>query len=135
MNRNLQAIIGMCFGLVMSAIPVLGHYSFSAEYDRNKPIKFTGTITKVEWTNPHVYFYVDVKDETGKVINYACEVGAPNSLYRNGWRKDSLKSGDSVSIEGWRARDGSNTVNAGTVLLPGGKKVFSGSADEGTPGR
>src|SRR5688572_1847034 len=75
-------------------------------------------------------FYVDVKDETGKVINYACEVGAPNSLYRNGWRKDSLKSGDSVSIEGWRARDGSNTVNAGTVLLPGGKRVFSGSADE-----
>lgn len=135
MNRNLLAVIGVCFGLMLSAIPVLAHHSFSAEYDRNKPIKFTGTITKVEWTNPHVYFYVDVKDGTGKVINYACEVGAPNSLYRNGWRKDSLKNGDSVSIDGWRARDGSNTVNAGSVVLPGGKKVFSGSADEGTPGR
>jgi hypothetical protein len=127
--------MGVCFGVALSAIPVLAHHSFSAEYDRNKPIKFTGTVTKVEWMNPHVYFYVDVKDETGKVINYACEVGAPNSLYRNGWRKDSLKNGDTVSIDGWKARDGSNTVNAGTVLLPGGKKVFSGSADEGTPGR
>lgn len=135
MNRNLSAVIGVCFGVALSAIPVLAHHSFSAEYDRNKPIKFTGTVTKVEWMNPHVYFYVDVKDETGKVINYACEVGAPNSLYRNGWRKDSLKNGDTVSIDGWKARDGSNTVNAGSVLLPGGKKVFSGSADEGTPGR
>jgi hypothetical protein len=85
--------------------------------------------------NPHIYFYVDVKDEaTGKTVNYACEGGAPNGLYRNGWRKDSLKSGDTVSVDGWRAKDGSNTVNAGNVVLPDGKKVFAGSADDGGPG-
>jgi hypothetical protein len=78
--------------------------------------------------NPHIYFYVDVKDEGGKVINYACEGGAPNGLYRNGWRKDSLKNGDVVTIEGWRAKDGSNTVNARSVVLPGGKRVFAGSS-------
>jgi hypothetical protein len=77
----------------MAAAPALAHHSFAAEYDRTKPIKFTGKVTKVEWMNPHIYFYVDVKDEaTGKVINYACEGGAPNGLYRNGWRKDSFES-------------------------------------------
>jgi hypothetical protein len=80
--------------------------------------------------NPHIYFYVDVTDANGKVINYACEGGAPNGLYRNGWRKDSLKAGDMVTVDGWRAKDGSNTVNAGSVILPDGKKVFAGSADE-----
>jgi hypothetical protein len=84
MNRSLRAVIGAVAVLALGAIPLLAHHSFSAEYDRNKPIKFSGTVTKVEWMNPHVYFYVDVKDQSGKVINYACEVGAPNSLYRNG---------------------------------------------------
>jgi hypothetical protein len=129
MKRHLPAIIAVCFGLLVTAIPLVAHHSFAAEYDRNKPIKFTGTVTKLEWMNPHIYFYVDVKDEaTGKVINYACEGGAPNGLYRNGWRKDSLKNGDIVTVEGWRARDGSNTVNAGTVMLPGNKRVFAGSS-------
>lgn len=135
MRRSLLAITSLGFGVLMAAAPVLAHHSFAAEYDRTKPIKFTGKVTKVEWANPHIYFYVDVKDEaTGATINYACEGGAPNGLYRNGWRKDSLKSGDTVSVDGWRAKDGSNTVNAGSVVLPDGKKVFAGSADDGGPG-
>jgi hypothetical protein len=135
MRRNLLTVTGLCFGLLMTAAPVLAHHSFAAEYDRSKPIKFTGKVTKVEWANPHIYFYVDVKDDpSGKVTNYACEGGAPNGLYRSGWRKDSLKAGDMVSVDGWRAKDGSNTVNAGSVVLPDGKKVFAGSADDAGPG-
>lgn len=135
MRRHLVAGLTLCFGLLMAAAPATAHHSFAAEYDRSKPVKFTGKVTKVEWMNPHIYFYVDVQDAaTGKVINYACEGAAPNGLYRNGWRKDSLKAGDSVTVEGWRAKDGSNTMNAGNVVLPDGRKVFAGSADDGGPG-
>jgi hypothetical protein len=134
MRRHLAAVLSLGVGLLVAAVPLLAHHSFAAEYDRNKPIKFTGKVTKMEWMNPHIYFYVDVKDEaSGKVINYACEGGAPNGLYRNGWRKESLKVGDTVTVDGWRAKDGSNTVNAGNVLLPDGKRVFAGSADDGSP--
>src|ERR1044071_9931422 len=129
MRRNLLTVTSLCFGLLLAAVPVLAHHSFAAEYDRSKPIKFIGKVTKVEWMNRHIYFYVDVKDDaTGKVINYAVEGAAPNGLYRNGWRKESLKAGDTVSVEGWRAKDGSNTMNAGNVILPDGKRVFAGSA-------
>jgi hypothetical protein len=132
MRRVLPAITGL-FGLLLAAAPMLAHHSFAAEYDSNKPIKFQGKVTKVEWMNPHVYFYVDAKDETGKAVNFAVETGAPNGLYRQGWRKDSLKVGDMVSIDGFRAKDGSNTVNARNVTLPDGRKVFAGSADDGGP--
>jgi hypothetical protein len=135
MRRQFTAVLTLGFGLLIAAAPAIAHHSFAAEYDRSKPIKFTGKVTKVEWMNPHIYFYVDVKDDkSGQVTNYACEGGAPNGLYRSGWRKDSLKAGDSVTVEGWRAKDGSNTVNAGNVVLPDGKRVFAGSADDGGPG-
>jgi hypothetical protein len=130
MKRQLLPILTLFSGLLMAAAPAVAHHSFAAEYDRAKPISFKGKVTKIEWMNPHIYFYVDVTDANGKVINYACEGGAPNGLYRNGWRKDSLKAGDMVTVDGWRAKDGSNTVNAGSVILPDGKKVFAGSADE-----
>jgi uncharacterized protein DUF6152 len=130
MKRYLLPVLTLLSGLLMAAAPAVAHHSFAAEYDRAKPISFKGKVTKVEWMNPHIYFYVDVTDTNGKVVNYAVEGGAPNGLYRNGWRKDSLKAGDMVSVDGWRAKDGSNTVNAGSVILPDGKKVFAGSADE-----
>jgi len=133
MRRNLLAITGV-IGLLAAAVPALAHHSFAAEYDSNKPIKFQGKVTKVEWANPHVYFYVDAKDDNGKDVNYAVETGAPNGLYRQGWRKDSLKVGDTVTVDGFRAKDGSNTVNARNVMLPDGRKVFAGSADDGGPG-
>lgn len=130
MKRQLLPILTLLSGLLMAAAPAVAHHSFAAEYDRAKPISFKGKVTKIEWMNPHIYFYVDVTDANGKVTNYACEGGAPNGLYRSGWRKDSLKAGDMVTVDGWRAKDGSNTVNAGSVILPDGKKVFAGSADE-----
>jgi hypothetical protein len=132
MRRILPVTAGL-FGLLVAAAPIFAHHSFAAEYDSNKPIKFQGKVTKVEWLNPHVYFYVDAKDENGKEVNYAVETGAPNGLYRQGWRKDSLKIGDMVTIEGFRAKDGSTTVNARTVTLPDGHKVFAGSAEDGGP--
>lgn len=132
MTRTSAVFTGL-FLLAASAAPAAAHHSFSAQYDDKKPIDFTGTITRIEWMNPHVYFYVDVKDAGGKVINYAVENGAPNGLYRQGWRKDTLKTGDVVTVSGFKAKDGSNTVNARNVKLPDGRRVFSGSADDGGP--
>src|SRR5204863_2850038 len=122
MRRQLLTISGVCVGLLLSAVSLIAHHSFAAEYDNNKPIKFQGKVTKVEWMNPHIYFYVDAKDDSGKAVNYAIEGGAPNGLYRQGWRKDSLKVGDTVSVDGFRAKDGSNTINARSVTLPDGKR-------------
>jgi hypothetical protein len=129
-----SATLGLVIlGLLMAAIPVMAHHSFAAEYDNAKPIEFKGTVTKVEWANPHIYYYVDVKGPDGKVINYAVEGGTPNQLYRQGWRKDSLKVGDEVTVSGFKAKDGSNHVNGRKVTLPNGKRVFGGSADDGGP--
>jgi hypothetical protein len=127
------AVSVICAALLLSAVPLVAHHSFAAEYDNNKPIKFSGKVTKVEWLNPHIYVYVDVKDNSGSTVNYAVEGGAPNGLFRQGWRKDTLKVGDTLSIEGFLAKDGSNTVNARTWLLPDGKKVFAGNAEDGGP--
>src|SRR5712692_10941718 len=93
-------------GLLAAAVPLLAHHSFAAEYDATKPIKLTGTVTKMEWMNPHARFYVDVKDESGKVTNWNFELGAIPVLLKQGWRKDSLKAGDQVTVEGFLAKDG-----------------------------
>jgi len=114
--------------------PIWAHHSFAAEYDSKKPIDLKGTVTKVEWMNPHIYYYVDVKAKDGTVINYAVEGGTPNSLRRQGWGKDSLRVGDNVTVSGFMAKNGSNHVNGRSVLLPDGKRVFGGSSDDGGPG-
>jgi hypothetical protein len=104
------------------------HHSFSAEFDRDKPVKLTGTITKVEWTNPHARFYIDVKDAEGKVVNWNLEIASPNYLKRAGWSSTSLKQGDEVSVEGSMARSGANMANASTVTFADGTRVFARSA-------
>lgn len=125
----------VALAVVAAAAPALAHHSFAAEYDNSKALTLTGTVTKVEWTNPHARFYIDVKDESGKVTNWEFELGSPNGLMRRGWTRNSLKPGDAVTVNGYQAKDGSNLANARTVNLADGRKVFAGSADDGGPGQ
>ena len=127
------AVAAATVGLVFSALPLLAHHSFAAEYDASKPITITGTVTKVEWMNPHARFYVDVKDESGKVTNWNFELGAIPVLLKQGWKKDSLKVGDQVTVDASRAKDGSNSANARKVVLPDGRRVFGGSSAPDAP--
>ena len=128
MHNRLAALIGAL--ALLAATPVVAHHSFAAEFDANKPFKMTGTVTKVEWQNPHTFFYVDVTDEkTGKVINWAMEMGSPNGLMRNGWTRNTLKIGTTVTVEGSLARDGSATANARAVTLTEtGQRLFAASS-------
>ena len=126
--RLLAVALSICLGLTAGTVSLFAHHSFAAEYDANKPVTITGTVTKVEWMNPHARFYVEVKDADGKVTNWNFELGAIPVLLKQGWRKDSLKAGDQVSVEGSRAKDGSNTANARSVKLPDGRRVFAGSS-------
>ncbi len=122
--------------LLLSAfvsIPAAAHHSFAAEYDQKSPVQFKGVVSKVDWMNPHVYFYVDVKDQDGKVTHWDCEAGNPNALARRGWKKDSLKAGDQVTIQAFRAKDNSQTMNARSIILADGRKVFAASSEDGGP--
>ena len=117
-------------GVVLVCAPLWAHHAFEAEYDRNQPVTMTGTVTLMEWMNPHIYFFIDVEDDSGNVSNWAVEGGAPNGLYRRGWRKDSLKPGDEVTVDGWLARDGSNSMNSSTVVRSSDNlRLFAGTSN------
>lgn len=134
MNAKLPAILAVIAGLLIAVAPMLAHHSFAAEFDQNKPITLNGVVTKVEWMNPHTHFYIDVKDENGKVVNWDLETGSPNALSRRGWTRTALKPGDVVTVQAFHAKDGSSLASARTVTLSDGRKVFAGSADDGGPG-
>src|ERR1051325_3370080 len=129
MTRNLRGVFTLGFGLFLAAAPALAHHAVSAEFDRNKPITFTGTVKKVDWMNPHIYTHIETKDASGKTVVYQVEGGAPNSLFRNGWRPDSLKVGETVSVTGSRAKsEASFRVGSATTTSADGTKVFGGAA-------
>ena len=130
MMRSLLTISVVAFSLALVGQPILAHHSESAEFDQSKPVKVTGTISKVEWQNPHVWFYVDVKDETGKTTTWGFSNSPPGSLMRRGITKDALKIGAVVNVEGSRARDGSNNASGRRVTFADGKNVFTSEGGE-----
>jgi hypothetical protein len=131
MNKTIRlSALALIATLLIAAVPAQAHHSFPAQYDITKPVTLKGTITKVEWTNPHIYIYIDVTDaKTGALVNWALELGGPNTLLRLGWKRDSLKTGDVITIEGSLARDGSNLANPKTIILDAtGKTMLTGSS-------
>jgi hypothetical protein len=127
------ALIPLAAGALISALPAWAHHSFPAQYDASKPVTLTGTVTEVQWTNPHIFIYIDVPDEeTGQTVNWALEMGGPNALLRLGWKRDSIKTGDLITVDGSLARDGSNLANAKTIVMAdSGQRMLAGSS-EGT---
>ena len=136
MKRNVLGVLLAAGVLSWAAAPAMAHHSFATEFDSNKPVTLMGTITKVEFQNPHIYFYIDVKEADGKVVNYAVEGGTPNQLRRQGWGRDSLKIGETVTVQGFSARKAdARVVNGRMVILADGRRVFgfSGAGEPTNP--
>jgi hypothetical protein len=119
--------------LLLAALPALAHHSFSAEYDIEKPVTITGTLTKLEWVNPHGWIYIDVKGADGKVVNWAVEFGGPNALLRRGVRKTDFSLGVELVVKGYRSKNGSPTVNGTSVKFPDGRNLYTGSSGPDAP--
>lgn len=134
MKTKLMAVVAALVAIGGTG-QALAHHSFAAEFDANAPIELTGTVTKVDWANPHTYFYLDVTNAKGQVEPWALEMGSPNGLMRRGWTRDSMKIGDVVTVTGWRAKDGSAKGNARSVVLSTGRKLFAGSSQESEDGK
>lgn len=130
------ALFTVAVGLALAAPRVLAHHSFAAEFDGNKPVTLKGIVTKIEWANPHTYFYLDVTGSDGQVVNWGMEMGSPNGLMRQGWTRNTLHIGDEVTVEGSQAKDGAHVGNARAVTLAAtGKRLFAASSQTDTPSR
>jgi uncharacterized protein DUF6152 len=132
-RMNTKHVLVGVFLVITAAPSMSAHHSFAAEFDANKPVTLTGAVTRVEWGNPHIWVYIDVKDDHGAVQPWQCEGGAPNTLTRNGWSRDSLKMNEPITVYGYQAKDGSKTCNLRTVTLPDGRSVFAGSSAPDAP--
>jgi hypothetical protein len=130
---SVSVVVALAVGLVMTR-PASAHHAFAAEYDAKKFVTMKGTVTKMEWVNPHAWLYIDVKEPNGTVVNWAVEFSNPNQLLHRGWRKTDLPVGAEVTVEAYLARNGSKTVNAANIILANGKELFAGSAN-GAPER
>ena len=130
MRLRAFGILGVT-SVILAAAPLMAHHSFAAEYDAKKPIELKGVITKVDWMNPHVYFYIDVKDDSGKISNWAFEMGPPRLLERGGWKKSTMKEGDEVVVSGTLAKDGGKHGNARSVTLANTGQKLGGASSEG----
>jgi len=129
-----QSLFALSFGLALAGLPILAHHAFSAEYASDKPITLKGTLTKVEWVNPHGWVYLDVKGDDGRVVSWAVEFGSPNALLRRGLRKSDFPPGIEVVVDGYRAKNGSPTINGTSVKLPDGRDLYTGSSNPNSPG-
>jgi hypothetical protein len=127
------AVLSVVTGLLASVELAHAHHSFAAEFDGTKAVRLVGKLTKIEWTNPHSYFYLDVTDGSGKVSNWGCEAGAPGALSRRGFKRGDIKLGDTLVVDGYLAKDGSHLIDARRVTLPDGRIVSGGSAGDGGP--
>ncbi len=128
--KTRMAVLVAGVAMLLAAVPMVAHHSFAAEFDASKPIKLTGAVTKIEWMNPHAYFYIDVVED-GKTVNWALEMGSPNGLMRQGWTRNSMKIGDQVTVEGSRAKDGSFVGNARAVtMVATGQRLFAASSQQ-----
>ena len=132
--RTKLAACAAAAAFMLATATAMAHHSFAAEFDEKKPINLKGVVTKIEWANPHTYFYVDVADGSGKVANWGIEIGSPNALTRLGWTRNTLKVGDTVTVEGSQAKDGALIGNGQVVILAAtGKRLFAGSSRDQTP--
>jgi hypothetical protein len=132
MRRNVLVIL-MGVSVLVATVPAVAHHSFSAEYDREQPMTLHGTLTKMEWINPHAWLHLDAKGPDGRLVNWAIECGAPQALFRRGWTKDSVTTGVEIVVAGYRAKDGSLKVNGETIKFPDGRHFFVGSSGTGAP--
>jgi hypothetical protein len=132
MSATTRFVLAALVGVTIPVASTQAHHSFDAEFDRNKPVSVTGTVTRVEWTNPHARVYVDVKDASGSVVNWDFELAGPNGLMRRGWTRTSLKPGDGVTVTGYGAKNAVHVGNASSITTSDGRKMFAGSSSEGT---
>ena len=133
MQKNLFVVVAGAALLVATAVPVIAHHSFAAEFDANKPVTLKGKVVKTEWVNPHIWIHIDVPGQDGTVDNWVVEGGAPNALLRRGWRKNSLPFGIEITVEGFQAKDGAFRANGRDITFPDGTKLFVGSTGTGAP--